>query len=60
MLFVSTLEFSACESLEDLFSCKVCERAPVSGDGNKILDGVVMDGKAVGVFSRSPPFQRIV
>ena len=56
MEFFSLLHFPSESVLSSLFSCSTCEK-PYAGN-TKRLDGVVMDGTAVGILKRLPLFQR--
>ena len=52
-----TLSFPKDDNVFKLFSCSKCERT--LDDGSKRMNGVVMDGSAVGILGKLPKFQRI-
>ena len=54
--FLKTLTFSKEENLFELFSCTDCEKR--DSDGNYYLDGIVMDGTALGILGTLPNFVR--
>lgn len=55
--FLMTLCFPKDQDVFELFSCATCERT--MKDGSKRIDGVVMDGSAVGILGKLPNFQRV-
>ncbi len=52
--FLKTLKFVKEEHLHDLFSCRNFEKN--SGAGTREIDGVVMDGTALGILGKLPTF----
>ena len=54
--FLCTLQFPSEQDLSRLFSCSTCEKELPSGE--RVMDGVVMDGTAVGILDKLPQFQR--
>ena len=56
--FLMTLKFPRDQDIFELFSCSKCEQNV--GNGFKRMDGVVMDGSAVGILGKLPPFERQV
>ncbi len=42
--------------MHELFSCRNCERN--SSNGGRTLDGVVMNGTAMGILGKLPKFER--
>ena len=51
-----TLRFPNVEDTFDFFTCLKCESRTT--DGTKVMDGVVMDGSAVGILRNLPRFER--
>ena len=56
--YLMILLFPNNEDLSDLFSCSSCTLQ--EENGSKIMEGVVMDGTALGILGRLPSFQRII
>jgi len=56
--FLLKLRFPREEDLHQLFSCATCEKETL--DGQKRMDGIVMDGTALGILGTLPNFNRAI
>ena len=55
--FLMTLKFPKERGIFDLFSCSKCERT--LEDGSKRMDGVLMDGSAIGIIGKLSNFKHV-
>ncbi len=55
--FLMLLRFPSGRDFNDLFSCESCTVR--DANGNERMEGVVMDGTAMGILGTLPQFQRV-
>lgn len=55
-LFLRIVEYPRNEVLGKVFRCSTCES--IDADGNRKMEGLVMDGTATGILGRLPLFKR--